>query len=199
MGRENDMSAYDNYYEYIKGLQISQMKNLRVGLDRKIQSTPIMTRLRHRYSADKIDQNCKDPIDILYLMCDLVLTNSKKWIWIDLAVIYADPNIKTMVNSLYKEKTFLGDNGITFTELKKQPPWFWQSIEKGRVGKYLQLDETMTLQLWERPYNLYAVTEYDKDFRKEWRVGFLEYEGNNYGDTSDFYIIGSVRRIEKAS
>ena len=36
-----------------------------------------------------------------------------------------------------------------------------------------------------------------KDFRKEWQDGFLEHEGNEYGNTSDFYTIRSVRRFAK--
>ena len=39
---------------------------------------------------------------------------------------------------------------------------------------------------------LYAQTEYDRDYRKEWINGVLEYEGNEYGDTSTFYFVGQL-------
>ncbi len=44
---------------------------------------------------------------------------------------------------------------------------------------------------WKTPILIRAQTYADMDFRKEWYGDDLVYEGNNYGDTSDFYIIGS--------
>ena len=183
------MSAFDDYYAYIEGLHISQLRSQLIWLSSKTISSPIMTRLRHRHYADVVDTFIENPIDILFLRFTW-----KRYTLLDLAVIYADPVTKEIVTHLYGEKTFTGDNGITFTGLKKSRAWEWKDIEKSRLGSPLQIDESRSLQLWERPYNLYAVTEYDKDFRKEWKDGFLEYEGNNYGDTSEFYIIGSVQR-----
>ena len=52
-------------------------------------------------------------------------------------------------------------------------------------GKYLNI--------WEKAVQIRAMTYYDQDYRKEWHGDWLSYEGNNFGDTSDFYIIGTVK------
>lgn len=43
-----------------------------------------------------------------------------------------------------------------------------------------------------KPFAFNAQTFYDMDYRKEWNNGDLVYEGNNYGDTTKFYIVGKV-------
>jgi len=58
----------------------------------------------------------------------------------------------------------------------------------------ISLSNGKNLKLWETPYILEAQTDYDKDYRKEWKNGYLEYEGNEYGDTSEFYIIGCLEK-----
>ncbi len=65
------------------------------------------------------------------------------------------------------------------------------------IAKDMQNDiiQSLTLEgncaeIWGSPIRLDAVTTYDMDYRKEWRGGYLDYQGNEYGDTTDFYIIG---------
>ena len=43
-----------------------------------------------------------------------------------------------------------------------------------------------------KPGHIRAQTYADMDYRKEWYAGECYYEGNNYGDTSNFYMIGRI-------
>lgn len=81
----------------------------------------------------------------------------------------------------------------TMTELKKTSSFFWNKIgEQASSGQRIKYSDGRTFTLWRHPYWIRAVTDDDKDFRKEYRFGELEYEGNNYGDTSSFYIVGTL-------
>ncbi|MCD7821972.1 MAG: hypothetical protein LUG64_07175 [Clostridiales bacterium] len=84
----------------------------------------------------------------------------------------------------------LAKGGCTATKFKQKFRYEIQEMDRERAGETIQLTNGTNLHIWENPYHLYAVTDYDMDYRKEWYNGFLEYEGNNYGDTSDFYIVG---------
>lgn len=46
----------------------------------------------------------------------------------------------------------------------------------------------------DQPVILEKQTYDDMDFRKEWHFGYLEYVGNNYGDTSTFYFVGEITK-----
>ena len=61
-----------------------------------------------------------------------------------------------------------------------------------RGGRKIHWDKDTWLNVWAIPLHVRAVTNGDKDFRKEYEWGELVYEGNQYGDTSDFYIIGTL-------
>lgn len=56
----------------------------------------------------------------------------------------------------------------------------------------IKLKNGKKIYLYTKPVELCGQTYDDMDYRKEWYNGELEYEGNNYGDTSTFYFIGEL-------
>ena len=54
------------------------------------------------------------------------------------------------------------------------------------------LKNDQKVRLFVKPYGFKAQTYFDIDYRKEWHNGEMVYEGNNYGDTSIFYIVGEI-------
>lgn len=82
------------------------------------------------------------------------------------------------------------DGGATITCFKREDIAYTLTFNEYATIAKIKWSPDKTLNLWKNPYALYAQTEFDKDYRKEWIGGELVYEGNNYGDTSDFLIIG---------
>jgi len=62
----------------------------------------------------------------------------------------------------------------------------------GKVLHRIDYDEKHVLEIWTKPGHIRAQTYADMDYRKEWYAGECYYEGNNYGDTSNFYMIGRI-------
>ena len=78
---------------------------------------------------------------------------------------------------------FKRKKGFSFiSELKQLDNDALLKIDKGKFE----------LCIWKEPILIRAQTYEDMDFRKEWSGGYLVYDGNNFGDTSKFYMIGSV-------
>lgn len=103
-----------------------------------------------------------------------------------------------VVNKMPREFGPLIRGNKTMTEYKKSIDNYYvgQIKEEDAVKKYeWPTGETFLLQRF--PSVLRAATDSDKDFRKEYRNGMLMYEGNNYGDTSNFYIIGTLLDVQK--
>ena len=80
---------------------------------------------------------------------------------------------------------------LTATEFK-QKRFLYRATLSQKPEMLVELQNGMKVRLYEKPVMLCCQTEYDKDYRKEWYYGSLEYEGNNYGDTSKFYFVGEV-------
>lgn len=57
-----------------------------------------------------------------------------------------------------------------------------------------KLKSGKSMIIYDQPVILEGQTYDDMDFRKEWHFGYLEYEGNNYGDTSTFYFVGEITK-----
>ena len=188
------MDLLEQYILYIEGKLQEWDKSLAIGVNTKMKSVPIMTRLRHRRDNGEIDPHCEEPIDILFVN---MFKRTKYFVSaVTLVVVYDLP--QTMYRALYKETPSDGkSNYMTYTEFKRNRPWYWEKMDEERGFHKIPLEEDgQVLNLWRKPFLLGATTDYDKDFRKIWRNGDLEYEGNNYGDVSDFYIIGTKQRMQ---
>ena len=82
----------------------------------------------------------------------------------------------------------------TMTEFKKGSTAYHLAWKEHELLTTLPWSDDTLFELWKSPFKLRAQTDYDKDYRKEWHSGDLVYEGNNYGDTSSFWIIGNLKK-----
>lgn len=146
-----------------------QIKNMR--------SEPLMTDLRtgarYRSRTEKI------PFDILQVTVTEYYPPRKYWITYE-------------KNCQHAETAAIFD--CTMTEFKKDRTLISRvnrQKENSIISRF-ELDNRGVFQLYKYPIRLRAITALDKDYRKEWKNGVLVYEGNNYGDTSDFYVIGEI-------
>lgn len=181
------MTAFEKYQKAIRRMKLGARESEICWIDSRIKSTDLMTRLILNSLPYYDTEKYHDPIDVLYAR----LFSRRYHAGIELAIIRLIPKEAA---ALFPEDASIDENKMTFTEFKKNKVFFWQAIDEERHACEIPLDKHCILNLWDRPFYLKAVTEFDKDFRKEWRNGDLEYEGNNYGDTSQFYIIGSIIR-----
>lgn len=182
------MSYTSKYVKYIKELDLGSRPKYFTPLTSSMHTTNIMTGLKHRSSLDVIDTHCENAFDCLYLS----LRSWKSVIQQLLVIIY----IPSSDFSNIRGRMNFSDRQITFTNLKKKGVTYWQEKCFHEDFTKIQLSNGETLKLWKTPYLLYAVTNYDKDFRKEWCDGYISYEGNEYGDTSTFYIIGCIDNLK---
>lgn len=93
----------------------------------------------------------------------------------------------------YLRRNYL--ESYSMTEFKTKRPYQWEKFDKESGSKCFTIHEKNTFHLWDNPLQIRAVTDRVSDYRKEWRFGVLEYEGNNFGDHEMFYIIGSIHNI----
>ena len=166
---------FDSYVRYLKSLNLSTKPSESIcGLKlRKIKTTPLMSRLNH--------------------------TCIKESEHIDFLVINMGDIYMVAIHNLPYEYSTISNQGRswTMTEFKQLPSFVLEQTNAERACKKIHWDEKTWLNVWSIPVHLKAVTNGDKDFRKEYEWGELVYEGNQYGDTSDFYIIGTLTRKNK--
>lgn len=97
---------------------------------------------------------------------------------------------------IYRERLDIAENIPVASRLTaiefKQRKFLYSTILSQKPEMIVKLQNGMKVRLYENPVMLCGQTEHDKDYRKEWYFGSLEYEGNNYGDTSKFYFVGEV-------
>lgn len=176
-----------SYYNYLLHLNFRDLRTDCVFISPSTKTTKLMTRLRHRFHNGALDNHCEEPIDLLKLR----FVNMKFKLLLDLAVVYDLPD--EVVHSLKKQRDiWRSDNCMTFSELKRTNFALCILQRDAQANQRIDIGDGKVLRLWDKPFILRAVTEYDKDFRKEWMGGNLEYQGNQYGDTSNFYIIGTI-------
>jgi hypothetical protein len=161
------------YLEYISSLDLFNIESetLSFGTLKRMNSRQLMSRLRHSYGSNPTD-SCHLPIDALFIdnFCE------------EFIVIYKMPH----------EFVDLPKYGCTLTALKKTSITFLRYGGKCVEARNIPLSEKSSLVLWERPFCLHAQTVSDMNYGDRWEGRDLVYEGNKYGDTSRFYIIGYI-------
>lgn len=83
-------------------------------------------------------------------------------------------------------------SSLTATEFKKSGRLYNPPLKNKSDDMYVPLTNGKKVHLYDNPIKLCGQTYDDMDYRKEWMNGELEYEGNNYGDTSSFYFVGRI-------
>lgn len=177
------MSINKYYRQYIEDINIGSLVSKNAWFNLSLKSTKLMTQLRHRFSNDDVDKNCEDAVDVLYL-----IFGRKHYIFGKFVILYIPAKSCQVIQQTFD----FSNRTITFTHLKSKGVSFWFQRNEEEAYVELALSNGGKLKPWETPFVLEAVTEYDKSFRKEWQDGWLVYEGNEYGDTSTFYIIGCI-------
>lgn len=167
-------SFFESYLQYIRRLKLSSKPSEFVyGFQlKKIKTTPLMSRLNY--------------------------TCSKESQYIDSLIINMGGACIVVIHGLPYEYSSIADQGgsWTMTELKSSYINF-KYMDEERGERKVHWDENTWLNVWAVPLHIRAVTDGDKDFRKEYEWGELVYEGNQYGDTSDFYVIGTLVNKKK--
>lgn len=172
-----------DYKTYLESLNIGALRSKQAWICSELKTTSIMTALRHHYTGEKTNSTPNDAFDVLYLVI------AKRIHVLGVLAVLHIPDKK--MEQCFSENELL-DREITFTQLKTQRKSIWVSRCYAEPNEKIMLSNGKALKLWERPYILKATTNYDKDFRKEWQDGDLVYEGNNWGDTTNFYIVGCL-------
>ena len=83
-------------------------------------------------------------------------------------------------------------SSYTATEFKQNGRMDKKFLKFGKRQRKCKLKSGKSIMIYDQPIILFGQTYDDMDYRKEWYYGYLEYEGNNYGDTSTFYFVGEI-------
>lgn len=168
-------SFFESYVKHLRSLNLaSKPSQFYYSFQlKKIRTTPLMSRLNYTC----MDEN--------RFIDSLVISIGR----VEIVIIHGLP---------YKFGSIAQQGGSwTMTELKQDGYFAFSQLNEDRACKKIHWDENQWLNVWSIPLHLRAVTNGDKDFRKEYEGGCLVYEGNQYGDTSDFYVIGTLSSKKK--
>lgn len=108
------MGYTSKYVKYIKTLDLGSSPKEFYFFSSSLRTTGLMTRLKHRFSSDRIDENCERAFDLLYLNPGSLKSRNSRC----LAIIY----IPSGDFSAIRGRMNLADRHVTFTELKKRCP-----------------------------------------------------------------------------
>lgn len=168
-------SFFESYVKYIKSLELRDKpsENIYFFQLKNMRTTPLMSRLNH--------------------------TSKDEDRYIDSLIINIGGTNVVVIHGLPHKYGSISRQGgsWTMTEMKNGRYWQFAEMDKDRTVRKIHWSEHSWLNIWSIPLHIRAVTNGDKDFRKEFEGGFLVYEGNQYGDTSDFYAIGTVVNKKK--
>ena len=147
---------------------------------REMRTRTIMSRLRHSYDKFVLDDLKAEhqSIDVLYLTA----FGAKFVIIYDLPLDFQ----------------YLNKASCTLTDLKKTGLYFLYSGDTCRISKEVSIDIDEFFYIWEVPYKLHAQTISDMYYGDHWYWAGKNLneviEGNKYGDTSSFYILGYISK-----
>lgn len=163
------------YIDYILSIDILEKECVTISTSRlkHINTTHLMSRLRHCYGSNPVDENNK-PVDVLYI--DDFLE--------EYVVVYDIPY--RFIN--------MPRYGSTLTKLKQKGFSFLRYGDTCEESICVDLNEEYSFHIWRYPYLLKARTISNMNYGDRWEAGVCVEEGNKYGDTSRFYIIGYIVR-----
>lgn len=166
------------YMETLLAMDFSALRVERITPYRlaRIQTVPLMTMLCTPYGQKDKKGNIKESCDVI-----LIDTYNKALV----LVSGTFPLVKMSAKSY---------NEATMTEFKRQNLSYSLLEEKHDLLLTLPWSNELLFDVWQNPFLLKAGTYYDRDYRKEWYGDNLVYEGNNYGDTTEFFIVGVLRK-----
>lgn len=174
--RQEDLKV-KKYLEYWKTSSPAQLTTYSIELYR-LKNTALVPFMSQFHPSQKYNQH----LDRLSYDL-LIIKGSRK----DYALIHKGNLVSCPIIPIANKRN------ITMSEIKKDPRYFFFRIEQEDSKIEVRISSGKYLNIWEKAVQIRAMTYYDQDYRKEWHGDWLSYEGNNSGDTSDFYIIGTVK------
>ncbi len=167
----------ERYYNFIDSIDFSTLRIEEVSFYRfKREKTKIlMGRLQHYY--EHVLSQPARPYNTESL--DILLVNTA---FGKLVILYIVPD----------EFKSLSLRGCTLTEFKRDEYHHLFSETTCKERPLYKKTSCGEFHSWERPYELRAHTEADEDYGNIWNGDTLVHEGNKYGDTSKFCIVGYI-------
>ena len=174
----------EEYLEFVKRIDFTQMikEEYRNFEFMSMKSIDIMTRLRA--SEDTVIKLNGQRFDLLVL--------SDRIFGISIVVTYRIPD-------KYKVYTNIRGEEFTLSEYKKEKYknlHMYNDSKEENVAFEMPFDESEIIKIFKKPYIMKAKTKFDMNYgdRYYWSGGNLDYvdEGNKYGDTSEFVVIGFI-------
>ncbi|NLE03995.1 MAG: hypothetical protein GX638_04205 [Crenarchaeota archaeon] len=171
-----------NYLDFVINYPLKTKESLTFPFRqfREMRTRTIMSRLRHSYDKFVLDDLKAEhqSIDVLYLTA----FGAKFVIIYDLPLDFQ----------------YLNKASCTLTDLKKTGLYFLYSGDTCRISKEVSIDIDEFFYIWEVPYKLHAQTISDMYYGDHWYWAGKNLneviEGNKYGDTSSFYILGYISK-----
>ena len=149
----------------------------------KNPTTVTMTMLHSSKWLNEVVHGDKKPPDRPYYDV-LLISGLYYYPDMELVVIYGDC-IRHLIPGAFKSSTM--------TVFKQERIAMNLLYMKHDILQSTKCSDGRIFELWQSPFRLRAKTDYDTFYGKEWHGRYLVYEGNNYGDTSDFYVIGMLK------
>lgn len=168
---------YDCVRDYLKSAKRWESKYMKYNT----KTLDMMTNLKRGYYpvGNLFNRNDMDkPLDEKYKDVDFYVINN-------FYVLVSEDQLNAIINPSVARS-------YTATEFKRIGHIASKSLMSNSEDMIVELNNGQKVCLYTKPVRLYAQTEYDRDYRKEWINGVLEYEGNEYGDTSTFYFVGQL-------
>lgn len=98
---------------------------------------------------------------------------------------------------VYKYASVHSKGNLTMSEMKHKNDWFWTNEAYSQNHVFIRHENAGRFHVWEHPYLIRAKTDKVSNYYKIWRNGILVDEGDEFGSTENFYIIGSIHIYEK--
>lgn len=168
---------YDCVRDYLKSAKRWESKYMKYNT----KTLDMMTNLKRGYYpvGNLFNRNDMDkPLDEKYKDVDFYVINN-------FYVLVSEDQLNAIIYPSVARS-------YTATEFKRIGHVASKSLMSNSEDMIVELNNGQKVCLYTKPVRLYAQTEYDRDYRKEWINGVLEYEGNEYGDTSTFYFVGQL-------
>lgn len=177
--KEKKLQIFD-YYSAVRNFLISAKNFERHYLNRNTTTRDMMTRLKRGYYTKENYTYKKGKCILLgetehYV--DYYIINHRY------ILLYSG-----RLNISFKPPIY---TSFTATEFE-QNGHIYNPPLKNKSSDMIIILNNQKIRLYDNPIQLCGQTYDDMDYRKEWYNGELEYEGNNYGDTSDFYFVGEI-------
>lgn len=173
--------ANEEYNHYLLNLNYNEFTYKKISFVqlRNTKTVPLMSKLR--YTHDEIVKSNKNgddkPFDLLLIGDYHCTTNN----YVNYVVIYEMPR---RFHNLYS-------NSSKISTIKKEG-WFSYKIG-GEIGEKTNIEiDGGFLCIYNKPFRIQAQTYQDQLYGDIYYGDELVFAGNNYGDTSDFWVIGYI-------